>query len=85
MVIKVIWLKDSRSPPGNDHCFIYHAGHVGAPMPCNLIKLVDVEEMNYLASKGEGEVSGAPCPPLASRSPTLPLPPIVRPLAGSVT
>ncbi|KAJ6668627.1 hypothetical protein lerEdw1_012109 [Lerista edwardsae] len=32
------------------------AGHVGAPMPCNLIKLVDVEEMNYFAAKGEGEV-----------------------------
>ncbi|XP_038308229.1 long-chain-fatty-acid--CoA ligase 1 isoform X3 [Canis lupus familiaris] len=32
------------------------AGHVGSPMPCNLIKLVDVEEMNYLAAKGEGEV-----------------------------
>ncbi|XP_007517718.2 long-chain-fatty-acid--CoA ligase 1 isoform X1 [Erinaceus europaeus] len=32
------------------------AGHVGAPMPCNLIKLVDVEEMNYMASKGEGEI-----------------------------
>ncbi|KAB0406381.1 hypothetical protein E2I00_001850 [Balaenoptera physalus] len=32
------------------------AGHVGAPMPCNIIKLVDVEEMNYVAAKGEGEV-----------------------------
>ncbi|KAL4843193.1 hypothetical protein H8958_006462 [Nasalis larvatus] len=32
------------------------AGHVGAPMPCSLIKLVDVEEMNYLAAEGEGEV-----------------------------
>lgn len=34
-------------------------GHVGAPMPCNIIKLVDVEEMNYFAAKGEGEVSCA--------------------------
>uniref|UniRef100_A0A2I3GDG0 Long-chain-fatty-acid--CoA ligase n=1 Tax=Nomascus leucogenys TaxID=61853 RepID=A0A2I3GDG0_NOMLE len=32
------------------------AGHVGAPMPCSLIKLVDVEEMNYMAAEGEGEV-----------------------------
>lgn len=32
------------------------AGHVGPPMPCNWIKLVDVEEMNYMAAKGEGEV-----------------------------
>ncbi|KAM9129612.1 long-chain-fatty-acid--CoA ligase 6 isoform 3-T7 [Pangshura tecta] len=32
------------------------SGHVGAPLPCNLIKLMDVEEMNYFASKGEGEI-----------------------------
>ncbi|KAG8592111.1 hypothetical protein GDO81_000411 [Engystomops pustulosus] len=32
------------------------AGHVGAPMPCNYVKLVDVDEMNYFAAKGEGEV-----------------------------
>uniref|UniRef100_A0A3Q4GJT2 Long-chain-fatty-acid--CoA ligase n=1 Tax=Neolamprologus brichardi TaxID=32507 RepID=A0A3Q4GJT2_NEOBR len=31
-------------------------GHVGAPLPCNLIKLVDVPEKNYFASKGEGEI-----------------------------
>uniref|UniRef100_A0A8C2ZZK7 Long-chain-fatty-acid--CoA ligase n=1 Tax=Cyclopterus lumpus TaxID=8103 RepID=A0A8C2ZZK7_CYCLU len=30
-------------------------GHVGAPLPCNLIKLVDVPEKNYFASKEEGE------------------------------
>ncbi|XP_053735911.1 long-chain-fatty-acid--CoA ligase 1-like isoform X1 [Synchiropus splendidus] len=32
------------------------AGHVGPPLPCNSVKLVDVEEMNYLAVNGEGEV-----------------------------
>ncbi|XP_070790020.1 long-chain-fatty-acid--CoA ligase 6 isoform X4 [Pituophis catenifer annectens] len=32
------------------------SGHVGAPLPCNLIKLVDVEELNYFSSKGEGEI-----------------------------
>uniref|UniRef100_A0AAZ3RLX5 long-chain-fatty-acid--CoA ligase n=1 Tax=Oncorhynchus tshawytscha TaxID=74940 RepID=A0AAZ3RLX5_ONCTS len=32
------------------------SGHVGAPIPCNIVKLVDVEEMNYFASNGEGEV-----------------------------
>lgn len=31
-------------------------GHVGAPLPCNFIRLVDVKDMNYFASKGEGEV-----------------------------
>lgn len=41
----------SLSLPGD-----WTAGHVGAPMPCNWIKLVDVEEMNYMAAKGEGEV-----------------------------
>ncbi|XP_060938610.1 long-chain-fatty-acid--CoA ligase 1a isoform X1 [Limanda limanda] len=32
------------------------AGHVGPPLPCNAVKLVDVAEMNYLAANGEGEV-----------------------------
>lgn len=32
------------------------SGHVGVPLPCNIVKLVDVEEMNYFASNGEGEV-----------------------------
>ncbi|NP_001166379.1 long-chain-fatty-acid--CoA ligase 1 [Cavia porcellus] len=41
----------SLSVPGD-----WTAGHVGAPMPCNFIKLVDVEEMNYMAAMGEGEV-----------------------------
>uniref|UniRef100_A0A8B9N0Q9 Arachidonate--CoA ligase n=1 Tax=Accipiter nisus TaxID=211598 RepID=A0A8B9N0Q9_9AVES len=40
----------SLSLPGD-----WTAGHVGAPMPCSIIKLVDVQEMNYLAAKGEGE------------------------------
>lgn len=31
-------------------------GHVGPPLPCNIVKLVDVEDMNYFAAKGEGEV-----------------------------
>ncbi|XP_040030505.1 long-chain-fatty-acid--CoA ligase 1 isoform X2 [Gasterosteus aculeatus] len=34
----------------------WEAGHVGAPLPCNSLKLVDVSEMNYLAVNGEGEV-----------------------------
>ncbi|KAM6150169.1 long-chain-fatty-acid--CoA ligase 6 isoform 7-T7 [Erethizon dorsatum] len=32
------------------------SGHVGAPLPCNHIKLVDVEELNYWTHKGEGEI-----------------------------
>uniref|UniRef100_UPI00398EF634 long-chain-fatty-acid--CoA ligase 5 isoform X3 n=1 Tax=Pristiophorus japonicus TaxID=55135 RepID=UPI00398EF634 len=32
------------------------AGHVGPPIPCNIMKLVDVQDMNYFAAKGEGEV-----------------------------
>ncbi|MBN3281942.1 ACSL5 ligase, partial [Polyodon spathula] len=32
------------------------SGHVGPPITCNIVKLADVEEMNYFASNGEGEV-----------------------------
>lgn len=31
-------------------------GHVGAPAPCNQVKLVDVPEMGYYAKDGQGEV-----------------------------
>uniref|UniRef100_A0A665SZT3 Long-chain-fatty-acid--CoA ligase n=1 Tax=Echeneis naucrates TaxID=173247 RepID=A0A665SZT3_ECHNA len=41
----------SISMPGD-----WTAGHVGPPLPCNTVKLVDVAEMNYLAANGEGEV-----------------------------
>uniref|UniRef100_A0A672ZR41 Arachidonate--CoA ligase n=1 Tax=Sphaeramia orbicularis TaxID=375764 RepID=A0A672ZR41_9TELE len=41
----------SMSMPGD-----WTAGHVGPPLPCNHIKVVDVAEMNYLAANGEGEV-----------------------------
>ncbi|KAG8537228.1 hypothetical protein GDO81_024878, partial [Engystomops pustulosus] len=41
----------SFSTPGD-----WTAGHVGAPLPCNLLKLVDVTDMNYFSSNGEGEV-----------------------------
>ncbi|XP_067259661.1 long-chain-fatty-acid--CoA ligase 1a isoform X2 [Chanodichthys erythropterus] len=34
----------------------WSAGHVGAPLPCNLVKLMDVAEMSYFAANGEGEV-----------------------------
>uniref|UniRef100_A0A665T9V3 Long-chain-fatty-acid--CoA ligase n=1 Tax=Echeneis naucrates TaxID=173247 RepID=A0A665T9V3_ECHNA len=40
----------SISMPGD-----WTAGHVGPPLPCNTVKLVDVAEMNYLAANGEGE------------------------------
>uniref|UniRef100_A0A668TMB3 Arachidonate--CoA ligase n=1 Tax=Oreochromis aureus TaxID=47969 RepID=A0A668TMB3_OREAU len=41
----------TMSMPGD-----WSAGHVGPPLPCNAVKLVDVAEMNYLAANGEGEV-----------------------------
>ncbi|XP_068607219.1 long-chain-fatty-acid--CoA ligase 1a [Brachionichthys hirsutus] len=41
----------TMSMPGD-----WSAGHVGPPLPCNAVKLVDVAEMNYFAANGEGEV-----------------------------
>ncbi|KFQ28154.1 Long-chain-fatty-acid--CoA ligase 5 [Mesitornis unicolor] len=41
----------TASMPGD-----WTTGHVGAPLACNIIKLDDVEEMNYFSSNNEGEV-----------------------------
>uniref|UniRef100_A0AAY5EJD6 Long-chain-fatty-acid--CoA ligase n=1 Tax=Electrophorus electricus TaxID=8005 RepID=A0AAY5EJD6_ELEEL len=41
----------SMSMPGD-----WTAGHVGPPLPCNYVKLVDVADMSYYAANGEGEV-----------------------------
>lgn len=51
------YLKGVTLGVSNHFLLSWLTGHVGAPLPCNLIKLVDVPEKNYFASKGEGEVS----------------------------
>lgn len=32
------------------------SGHVGVPIPCSAIKLIDVPELNYFAKDGKGEI-----------------------------
>ena len=34
----------------------WELNHVGPPLPCNEIKLIDVPEMEYYAKDGKGEV-----------------------------
>ncbi len=36
-------------------------GHVGGPMPCNDVKLVDVPEMNYVTANAGGNPRGEVC------------------------
>jgi hypothetical protein len=37
--------------------FASRAGHVGCPVDCNYVKLIDVPEMEYYAKDNIGEVS----------------------------
>lgn len=36
--------------------YVAVSGHVGPPLPCCHIKLIDVPEMEYFAVNGQGEV-----------------------------
>ena len=38
------------------HQVFFPSGHVGVPVPCVEIKLVDVPEMDYYAKQNKGEV-----------------------------
>ena len=40
----------------NLHHFVF-TGHVGAPLPCNMVKLFDVPENECYSKDGKGEVS----------------------------
>ena len=48
----------------------HESGHVGPPLACNYIKLMDVKDMNYFAENNEGEV----CLLASSSSPLLSAP-----------
>ncbi|CAG01617.1 unnamed protein product, partial [Tetraodon nigroviridis] len=34
----------------------WSTGHVGAPLPCSMVKLVDIPDMKYYAKDGKGEI-----------------------------
>lgn len=54
--LEVIYTQMDLNAPSAPFIMFLCLGHVGVPVPCNVVKLVDVEEMNYFASNDEGEV-----------------------------
>lgn len=51
------YFKFHRHRPNNINKSFVFTGHVGAPLPCNLVKLVDIPEKECYSKDGRGEVS----------------------------
>ncbi len=52
-----VWVAYSFQSTSSNTRLTLVLGHVGAPLACNMMKVVDVPEMGYFAKENKGEVS----------------------------